>query len=124
MNAKHGTAEDLRLIFACSGGSDVGELTGLAARALTKNGLGKMDCLTGLAGRVESVLAATQSAKKIVTLDGCAQECARKTLERAGFSGFEHVNLGALGFRKGKSPATPERVRLVVEKAAPLLKKS
>ncbi len=103
MNAKHGTAEDLKLIFACSGASDVGHLTDLAARALAKDGSGKMYCLAGIGGRVESMLALTRSAKKIVALDGCAQECARKTLELAGFSAFAHLKLEDLGLAKGES---------------------
>lgn len=124
MNAKHGTAEDLKLIFACSGASDVGHLTDLAARALAKDGAGKMYCLAGIGGRVESMLAMTRSAKKIVALDGCAQECARKTLELAGFNAFAHLKLEDLGLAKGESPPTAERVRLVAGKAAALLKKT
>ena len=123
MNAKHGTAEDLKLIFACSGASDVGHLTDLAVRALAKDGAGKMYCLAGIGGRVESMLATARSAKQIVAVDGCDQDCARKTLEQAGFDGFEHVKLAKLGFSKGESPPMPERVRLVVEKIAELLKK-
>jgi uncharacterized metal-binding protein len=124
MNAKHGTAEDLKLIFACSGASDVGQLTDLAARAVAKDGAGKMYCLAGIGGRVESMLATARSAQQIAALDGCAQECARKTLEAAGFSGFEHLKLADLGLVKGQSPATPEHVRIVVEKTAELLKKT
>lgn len=124
MNAKHGTSKDLKLIFACSGASDVGHLTDLAARALVKDGAGKMYCLAGISGRVESMLTMTRAAKKLMALDGCAQECARKTLELGGFSGFEHLRLADLGLNKGQSPATPEHVALVAEKAAELLKKS
>ena len=124
MNAKQGSADDLKLIFACSGASDVGHLTDLAARALAKDGAGKMYCLAGIGGKVEPMLALTRSAKKIVALDGCAQECARKTLELGGFSGFEHLKLADLGLTKGQSSATPERVALVAQQAAALLKKS
>ncbi len=124
MNAKHGSAEDLKLIFACSGASDVGHLTDLAVRTLAKDGAGKMYCLAGIGGKVEPMLAMTRSAKKILALDGCAQECARKTLELGGFSGFERLKLADLGLTKGQSPATPERLQLVAEKAVELLKKA
>jgi uncharacterized metal-binding protein len=123
MNTKQGSAEDLRLLFACSGASDVGHLTDLAARALAKDGVGKMYCLAGIGGRVEPMMNLTRSAKTLVALDGCAQECARKTLELGGFSGFEHLKLADLGFTKGQSPATPENVQAVVAKAAVLLRK-
>jgi len=124
MNAKHGNPEDLKLIFACSGASDVGHLTDLAARAVAKDGAGKMYCLAGIGGGVEDMLARTRSATKLLVLDGCEQECARKTLAKAGFSDFGHVKLAELGFAKGQSPATPERVRLVAEQTIELLKKS
>ena len=41
-----------KLIFACSGGADVGELADQAARTMTRNGQGKMFCLAGIGGRV------------------------------------------------------------------------
>ena len=44
--------EALRLIFACSGASDIGRISDLAARTLTKDGVGKMYCLAGIGGRV------------------------------------------------------------------------
>ena len=124
MNAKHGTAEDLKLIFACSGASDVGHLTDLAARAAAKDGAGKMYCLAGIGGGIDDMLAKTRSSERLVVLDGCEQECARKTLAKAGFSGFGHLKLAELGFAKGQSPATPERVRMVAEKTVELLKKT
>ena len=36
------------LIFPCSGGSDVGALSDLAARQMTRDGTGKMYCLAGI----------------------------------------------------------------------------
>jgi uncharacterized metal-binding protein len=123
MNAKHGTEEDLKLIFACSGASDVGHLADLAARAVARDGPGRMYCLAGIAGGVEDMQAKTRSATRLVVLDGCEQECARKTRAKAGFSGFGHLKLTELGFAKGESSATPERVRLVVQETVELLKK-
>ena len=37
-----------KLIFPCSGGSDVGEITDRAARKVTIEGAGKMYCLAGI----------------------------------------------------------------------------
>jgi len=122
MNAKNGTAENLKLIFACSGASDVGQLTDETARALARDGVGRMFCLAGIGAQVESMLATTRSARRILALDGCAQECARKTLERAGFSGFAHLKLADLGLLKGQSPATPERAAIVAERATAVLR--
>lgn len=112
---------EIGLIFACSGGSDVGQLADLGAREAARRGAGKMYCLAGLGGQVESILATARTAAKILAIDGCPQNCARKTLERAGFAGFLHLPLHELGFAKGRSEATPERVQLVARHAAELL---
>ena len=109
------------LIFPCSGGSDVGALADLAARQMTRDGSGKMYCLAGIGGKVSGILASTENAAKILAIDGCPLNCAKQTLERAGFSGFEHLGLADIGFQKSQSPATPENVAKVAQAAAPKL---
>ena len=103
-----------KLIFACSGAADVGEIADRAARQLTKEGVGKMFCLAGIGGRVSGIMETTKTAASILAIDGCPLDCARKTLEEAGFVGFEHLRLSDLGMEKGKTPATPEHVDKVV----------
>lgn len=110
-----------KLIFPCSGGADTGELTDQAARKLTKDGLGKMYCLAGIGGRISGIMTSTENAAKILAIDGCPLNCARKTLEEAGFKKFEHLTLADIGFQKGQSPANEENVAKVVEKAGKLL---
>jgi uncharacterized metal-binding protein len=112
-----------KLIFPCSGAADVGHLADLAARQLTKAGHGKMYCLAGVGGRVSGIMATTQAAEKILAIDGCPLNCARNTLEQAGFQGFEHVRLADLGLAKGSSPVTEDRVAKVVAAGAAALSK-
>lgn len=90
------------LIFACSGGSDVGELSDRVARQMAKCGRAKMFCLAGVGAHVNSMLASTQAASKIIAIDGCPVLCAKKTLEHAGFSPVA-FNLKEMGFEKGKT---------------------
>jgi len=106
-----------KLIFACSGAADVGHISDLAARKLTAQGVGRMFCLAGIGGRVSGIVVTTQAASAVLAIDGCPLDCARKTLEEAGFGRFEHVRLSDLGMEKGKSPATDERVDQVVGQA-------
>jgi len=42
-------------------------------------------CLAGLPLGVKPVVGKTRAAKKVITVDGCPFECARKTAEQAGF---------------------------------------
>ncbi len=76
-----------KLIFPCSGASDVGGLADHAARQMTLDQKGKMYCLAGIGGRVNTIMETTKAAGKILVIDGCPQECARKTMEQAGFKG-------------------------------------
>lgn len=111
-----------KLIFPCSGASDVGEISDRAARQLTKNGDGKMYCLAGIGGRVSGIVESTKSAAKILAIDGCKMDCAKKTLQESGFTEFEHMRVVDIeGIEKGKSPPTDERISQVVEKAQGLL---
>jgi uncharacterized metal-binding protein len=108
-------------IFPCSGASDVGGLSDQAARQMSKDGTGKMYCLAGIGGRVDAIMANTKWATRVLVIDGCEQECARKTMELAGFRGFQHLTLAAMGFKKGETPLTPARIREVADKGAGLL---
>lgn len=105
------------LIFACSGAADVGAVADQAARGLTREGAGKMYCLAGIGGRVPGILTTTAAAGKILAIDGCALDCAKATLEQAGFTASAHVRLTDMGFEKGKSPAIPENIAKVTEAA-------
>jgi len=57
-----------KLVFCCSGGSDVGAIAGQAARKLTEDGHDKMDCLAGIGGRVSGMLATTAGVEKYWSL--------------------------------------------------------
>jgi len=120
MNAKSACAcgSAPKLIFACSGAADVGAIADQAARKLTKDGVGSMYCLAGIGGRVSGIMATTESAAKILAIDGCPQSCSKKSLEQAGFKKYEHLQLAELGMQKGKTPPTPEAIAKVVAAGA------
>ncbi len=111
----------LGLVFACSGAADTAQITDLAARRLSAEGRGQMFCLAGIGGRVSPIMKRTAAASKIVVIDGCELDCARKTLEEGGFSEFDHLRVTDLGMKKGQSPATDEKVAVVVARAESLL---
>ena len=110
-----------KLIFACSGAADVGEISDRAARKMTKDGIGAMFCLAGIGGRVEPIIQKTKSASKILAIDGCSLDCVKKSLELAGITKFEQLRVTDLGMEKGSSPATNENINKVVQKCAALM---
>lgn len=110
-----------KLIFACSGAADVGAIADQAARRLTKDGIGKMFCLAGIGGRIDGIMKTTEAASMVLAVDGCPLNCVKACLEKAGFSGFKHLQLADLGLEKGKSPVTEEAVSRVADKAKAML---
>lgn len=56
-------------------------------------------------------------ADRITVIEGCPLQCARHTLEAAGFREFSHQGLHEIGFRKGNCPVTPERIQTGVAAA-------
>ncbi len=107
-----------KLIFACSGAADVGAIADQAARKMTKDGAGKMYCTAGIGGRVSGIMATTESAARILAIDGCPLNCVKHSLEQAGFKTYEHLQLADLGMEKGKTPPTPEAVAMVAAAGA------
>ncbi|MGQ9503072.1 MAG: putative zinc-binding protein [Anaerolineae bacterium] len=77
-------------LFVCFGGmSNTGMLTGLGAIEVMKQ-LGRdkvcIFCLGGLPTQAPTVIKATDNAQRIITVDGCAVNCARKIVEAAGYT--------------------------------------
>jgi uncharacterized metal-binding protein len=107
--------DEVKLIFACSGGADVGLLSDQAARRMMKEGCGKMFCLAGIGGNVEGILKTTRDADKILVIDGCAVDCAKKTMEEAGINDFTQFRVTALDFEKGKTTVDEMSIRKVAD---------
>jgi uncharacterized metal-binding protein len=110
------------VVYSCSGCSDAGELADLTARRLAKENAAEMSCLAGIGGRVKSLMLKAQRAEDILVIDGCPLNCARHTLELAGFEKFGHLELNKLGFKKGSCPLTEERIAIAREAAVKLIK--
>ncbi|HUS57108.1 MAG TPA: putative zinc-binding protein [Planctomycetota bacterium] len=105
-----------KLIFSCSGAADVGAIADQAARKVTASGKGKMFCMAGIGGRVPGILKTTESASKVVAIDGCPLNCAKSSLEQAGIRSFTHIQLAELGMEKGKSPLSDDKVAAIAAK--------
>ena len=109
------------LVFPCSGAADVGEISDRAARSMAAGGIGKMFCLAAIGGNVSGMIASAKGADKVLVIDGCGLDCAKKTMEQRGIDQFIHMRLTDMNMEKSKSPATQERIDIVVEKGRNLL---
>jgi len=109
------------LMFCCSGVADTAEIGDLAVRSLHKAGAAKMFCVAGIAAKVELIENNTRGADCLLVVDGCDSDCAKKTMESGGFSDIVHLRVTDLGFEKGKTPVTDERIATVAGKLRELL---
>jgi uncharacterized metal-binding protein len=103
------------LLFPCSGAADTGEIADRAARKFAEGNCAGMFCLAGVGANISGFIASAKGADRLLVLDGCNLDCARKTLAEKGITeNIIHIRLTDLGFVKGKSPATAKRVDAVV----------
>lgn len=103
------------LLIPCSGAADTGEIADRAARKFAQGGCASMFCLAGVGANLGGFIASAKGADRLLVIDGCNLECARKTLAEKGITeNIIHVRVSDLGFVKGKSPATTERIDAVV----------
>ncbi len=70
------------MILACSGGSNVGQLSNQAAVELTGEGFGKMFCLAGIGGKLSGFVQSARDVPQMVVIDGCQVGCARASWSR------------------------------------------
>jgi uncharacterized metal-binding protein len=109
------------LVYPCSGSADTGEIADRAARRLDAEDAAWMSCLAGVGGRVSGLMANAAAAPLLIAIDGCPHDCAKKTLELAGFTNIRHLRVTDLGFKKGQTPATDDAITAVVRQARILL---
>jgi uncharacterized metal-binding protein len=97
--------EKKAVIYPCFGGfSNTGITTALASlEAIREVGLDKacIGCLAGLPTNAKMVYSNTDKASKIITVDGCPLECARKIVEDAGYKPTNSILLARdIGMKK------------------------
>lgn len=90
------------MILACSGGSNVGQLSNQAAVELTREGVGKMFCLAGIGGQLSKFVQSAREVPEMVVIDGCSLGCAKACLDNAQVPMKTYVVLTDLGIEKNK----------------------
>ncbi|MDR3567287.1 MAG: putative zinc-binding protein [Syntrophobacteraceae bacterium] len=104
------------MILACSGGSNVGQLSNQAAVELTREGVGRMFCLAGIGGELGGFIQSARDVAEVVLLDGCSMGCAKAIFEKAQVPLKTYLVLTELGIEKNKDlDLKPEDIRRVKE---------
>jgi len=112
------------LMFCCSGAADTAEIADLAVRELHKAKEARMFCLAGIAGDVELIVVNSQAANRMLVVDGCDSDCAKKTMQKNGFNDFVHFRVTDIGWEKGKTPVTPDRIAAATARLRTLLQEA
>jgi uncharacterized metal-binding protein len=81
------------MILACSGASNVGQLSNQAAIELTQEGYGKMFCLAGIGGQLSGFVQSAKDVPNLVAIDGCQVGCAKAILDQAGIEAKNYIVL-------------------------------
>jgi len=91
------------MILACSGGSNVGQLSNQAAVELTQEGFGKMFCLAGIGGRLSGFVQSAKDVPVMVAIDGCQVGCAKAILKNVQVPMKHYLVITDEGIEKNKN---------------------
>ena len=117
-----GNGKKTVLLYACSGGANVAEISDKAARELMFGGCGTMFCLAGIGAGIQGMIQTARDADVNLVIDGCPMDCAKKIFEKAGITNFAYIRVTDLGIEKVKGiRCTDEQVQKVVAKAKEVL---
>lgn len=94
------SASSTTTILACSGGSNVGQITNEVAKLLDIAGEGKFFCLAGVGGHISGMIASVEGCDKVLVLDGCPVACAKKVMDTANINDYEYLVVTDLGIEK------------------------
>jgi uncharacterized metal-binding protein len=97
-------------VYSCSGCSNVAQLANSVAVKLDRTGIAKMSCVVGIGGDVPSLVKFAEKSEKILVLDGCPLQCARKCLERHNIVPTVHLVLTEDGLVKNISEDVPTEI--------------
>ncbi len=93
-----------RLIFCCSGASNVGVLSFQAAIRLAQEGFVAFSCIAGIGSKNIPMIRAAKSAGERVLIDGCPIGCARKIIDANLIPVDRYVIVTELGIDKTHGP--------------------
>ncbi len=88
-----------KLIVACSGGSNVGQISNGIMVEMDKAGIGSAYCLAGLGASLSGFVESAKSGK-VILIDGCPVSCGKKILEAHGIEPSRYFVVTDLGIEK------------------------
>jgi uncharacterized metal-binding protein len=96
------------LIVACSGGSNVGQVTNNVMIAMDRNGYGNAFCLAGIGAALSGFIESAKAGRTIL-IDGCPVACGKKAFEKYGIEPARYFVVTELGIAKNHDFSQLER---------------
>ncbi len=90
------------LVYACSGASNLGQLTNEIAVRLDRDGLAEMSCAEAVGIEAEPPYAAALSGRPVIAVSGCPLACASRLLTEHGVTVTHSIQLENRGVLKTK----------------------
>jgi uncharacterized metal-binding protein len=112
-SCSNGSNKKVNLLFACSGAANTGYLSDRIARALAKENVGAMTCLSAMGANLSGFVESAKGADKNILIDGCPVACGKKIFDNLGLSNYQHLVLTDFGVEKGKTVITDDVVEAV-----------
>jgi uncharacterized metal-binding protein len=104
-------------VVACSGASNVGQISNQTALELARAKVAGFFCLTGVGGHIKGMVKSAKEARLMIAIDGCPVQCAAKTLQHADIEPAIQIMVIDLGIEKSHDIAIDEKAcSKVVEK--------
>jgi len=97
-----------RLIFTCAGAAYSGQVANRSGVQIMEQGIGNLFCIAAVAAEVQEKMDRVRNAAVRVAIDGCEDQCVRKTPKKAGLTAEVHVVLTDMGIEK--KPARPNMI--------------
>ncbi len=107
----------VRLIFCCSGASNVGVLSFQAAIRLAQEGFGSFACIAGIGSGNQPMIRTAKMAGERVLIDGCPIGCGKKIMDANKVPVDRYIVVTERGIDKTHDLETDEQDIGIVTKA-------
>jgi uncharacterized metal-binding protein len=94
------TVQGKPIVYSCSGCSNLAQMAHNISLNLDGDDMAEMSCISGVIGKVPSIMALAQSGRPIIAIDGCDLGCTKACLDASDLAVDHYYKISDLGFEK------------------------
>ena len=92
--------KNIPIVYACSGCSNMAQVTHDIALSMHAAGSAEMSSISGIGGNVEAIIEKANTGRDIIAIDGCHHQCAKECLLQHGLKETHHFILKDMRLKK------------------------